>query len=97
MYNALVIKRYKETNLILILTIFISTMAAAIGIPYNNIQFKLFCHVCEDIRNAKTEKKMSRLKEFISKYRGLIENSDNINIVSQLILDEILELFIKYY
>lgn len=69
-------------------------MATKIGKPCNTVPFKLFCRVCEDICNAKNEKKILILEKFISKCRGLTEKSDNINIVSQLVLDKILELFI---
>jgi ribosomal protein S18 len=60
-------------------------MATTIGKQYtcNTISFKLFCRFCEDICNAKYEKKISMLKKFIEKYRGKIEESDDINIVRQ--------------
>lgn len=58
-------------------------MATTVGKHYtcNTIPFKLFCRVCEDIRNTKYEKKVLILEKFIRKYRGQIEKSDNINIV----------------
>lgn len=57
-------------------------MATSIGKPCNNIPFELFCRVCEDIYNAKNEKKILLLEKFISKCRGSIEKSDKIKIVS---------------
>lgn len=60
-------------------------MATTIGKPCNKIPFKLFCCVCEDISNAKNEKKVAILEKFIGKCRGTIEKSENINIVSQLV------------
>lgn len=57
-------------------------MATVIGKPCNKVPFKLFCHVCEDIFNAKTEHKVTILEKFISKCRGSIENNDNLDIVS---------------
>lgn len=55
----------------------------------NKMPFKLFCRVCEDIYNAKNDKKISILDKFISKYRGSTEKNDNLCIVSHLILDKI--------
>lgn len=57
-------------------------MATKIGKPCNKVPFKLFCCVCEDIYNAKSDKKVLILEKFISKCRGSIEKSDNLNIVS---------------
>lgn len=73
----------------LILIIFVRIMASTISKPCNKIPFELFCRVCEDIYNAKNEKKVLILEKFISKCRGSIEKSDNLNIVSYLILDKI--------
>lgn len=61
-------------------------MATSIGKPCNNIPFELFCRVCEDIYNAKNDKKILMLEKFISKCRGSTEKSDKIKIVSQTIL-----------
>lgn len=69
------------------LTIFIRIMATTIGKLSNKVPFKLFCRVCEDICNAKTEHKITILEKFISKCRGSIENSENLDIVSRLLLD----------
>ncbi|VVC30005.1 Hypothetical protein CINCED_3A019636 [Cinara cedri] len=55
-------------------------MATSIGKLSKKVPFKLFCHVCEDICNAKTERKITILEKFISKCRGSIENSDNLDI-----------------
>ncbi|XP_060868826.1 DNA ligase 4 isoform X1 [Metopolophium dirhodum] len=64
----------------LILIIFVRIMASTISKPCNKIPFELFCRVCEDIYNAKNEKKVLILEKFISKCRGSIEKSDNLNI-----------------
>ncbi|KAL5243761.1 hypothetical protein ACI65C_011171 [Semiaphis heraclei] len=55
-------------------------MASTISKACNKIPFELFCRVCEDIYNAKNENKVLILKKFISKCRGSIEKSDNLNI-----------------
>lgn len=60
-------------------------MATMIGKLCNKIPFKLFCCVCDDISNARNEKKVAILEKFIGKCRGSIEKSENINIVSQLV------------
>lgn len=41
----------------------------------NKITFKLFCRVCEDICNAKSENKILILEKFIGKCRESIEKS----------------------
>jgi len=79
----------------LILIIFVRIMATTIGKPCNKIPFKLFCRVCEDIYNAKNEKKVLILEKFIGKCRGSIERGDNLNIVSQSILGK--ESFFLYH
>lgn len=66
----------------LILIIFVRIMASTISKPCNKIPFELFCRVCDDIYNAKNEKKVLILEKFISKCRGSIGKSDNLNIVS---------------
>lgn len=60
-------------------------MTTTIGKLCNKVPFELFCRVCEDISNAKNEKKFLILEKFISKCRGSIEKSDKINIVSYYI------------
>jgi len=70
----------------LILIIFVRVMASTIGKPCNKIPFELFCRVCEDICNAKNDKKILILEKFISKCRGSIEKSENLNIVSRLLV-----------
>ncbi|XP_022180301.1 DNA ligase 4 isoform X4 [Myzus persicae] len=55
-------------------------MASTISKPCNKIPFELFCRVCDDIYNAKNEKKVLILEKFISKCRGSIGKSDNLNI-----------------
>lgn len=67
-------------------------MATSIGKPCNDIPFALFCCVCEEIYNAKNEKKILLLEKFISKCRGSIEKSDKIKSVSQLFIN-----IINYY
>lgn len=62
--------------------IFIRIMATTMGKPCNKIPFKLFCRVCDDIYNAKSEHKIIILEKFINKCRGSIENNDNLDIVS---------------
>lgn len=66
--------------------IFIRIMATTIGKPCNKLPFKLFCRVCEDISNAKNDKKVIILEKFINKCRGSIDKSENLNIVSHLTL-----------
>lgn len=62
--------------------IFIRVMTTTIGKSCNKISFQLFCRVCEDICNAKNEKKVLILEKFIGKCRGSVEKGDNLNIVS---------------
>lgn len=69
--------------------IFIRIMTTTIGKLCNKVPFELFCRVCEDISNANNEKKFLLLEKFIGKCRGSVEKSDEINIVSYLILDKI--------
>jgi len=57
-------------------------MTTTIGKSCNKIPFQLFCRVCEDICNAKNEKKVLILEKFIGKCRGSVEKGDNLNIVS---------------
>lgn len=76
---------YSYNNLILI---FVRIMATTIGKPCNKTSFKLFCRVCDDIFNAKNEKKVLILEKFIGKCRGSVEKGDNLNIVSQLVLEK---------
>lgn len=64
-------------------------MATSIGKPCNHIPFELFCRVCEDICNAKNEKKILLLEKFISKCRGSTEKSDIIKSVSHLVLNKL--------
>lgn len=63
----------------------------------NNVPFKLFCRYCEEIFNAKNDRKIPILEKFISKYRGSVERNDNLKIVSRLILGENIMSFITYY
>lgn len=67
----------------MVFIIFIRIMTSTVGKPCNKLPFKLFCRVCEDICNAKTEKKVIILEKFINKCRGSIEKYENINIVSR--------------
>lgn len=53
----------------------------------NKIPFKIFCRVCEDISNAKTEKKILVLEKFFGKCRESIKKSNHY--VCQLILIKI--------
>lgn len=62
----------------------------------NKIPFKLFCRVCEDICDAKSDKKILILEKFIGKCRESIEKSENINIVSHLKLDKIFYAILSY-
>lgn len=57
-------------------------MATTIGKSCNTVPFKLFCRVCEDICNAKNDKKVLIVEKFIGKCRGSIEKSNNLNVVS---------------
>lgn len=57
-----------------------------IGKPCNKIPFELFCRVCEDIYNAKNDKKVLILEKFINKCRGSTEENDKIKSVSQSIV-----------
>lgn len=43
----------------------------------NKIQFKIFCRVCDDICNAKNDKKILILEKFFGKCRGSIEKSNH--------------------
>lgn len=74
----------------MVFIIIIRVMASTVGKPCNKLPFKLFCRVCEDISNAKSEKKVIILEKFISKCRGSIENYENINIVSHQFYKNIL-------